>query len=245
MNLTGCAWMLVSLVCLCAGEGYAQSFEVASLKPNRTGDFDTSMQLLYPGGGRSMAKNISLRGLILIAYQVRDAQLSDSPSWLRSETYDLDARYQGDASIEQVRVMLQNLLIDRCKLRIRREQKEGSVYSLVAAKGGPKLREARPDDGFAEGIAYSSRDRGIIAGDVTMAAFAETLSNMVSAPVLDRTGLTGRYSFKLSLGDAAGPDADGPSIFTAVQEQLGLKLEAGKGPVEYLEIDRVEKPSEN
>jgi uncharacterized protein (TIGR03435 family) len=179
------------------------------------------------------------------------------------------------AKADQFQAMLQALLAERFHLVIRRETREMPIYALVAAKGRPKLTEASDSDpaiieipGLPEGAPrrppITRIRRGLlIAQGIEMAAFVDTLSNFLGRAVLNRTGLTGRYDVKLqwttdenqvAMFEAMGvpdgfgaPPADplGPSLFTALQEQLGLRLEAQKGSVEMLVIERVEKPSEN
>ena len=162
---------------------------------------------------------------------------------------------------EKLRERLRALLADRCQLTIHRETKDQAVYALVVAKSGPKIKpskEERPVPRLMNG-------RGQInAQGMEMQLLATSLSNQLGRPVIDRTGLTGHFDFELKWtpdpGQSAGlfggspppgvdapppPDPNGPSIFTAVQEQLGLRLESSKGPVEMIVIDRVEKPSEN
>ncbi len=171
--------------------------------------------------------------------------------------------------------MLQSLLVDRFKLTLHRETKELPVYELVIAKSGPKLQEARPGDTYPNGIGglggYSGphmlqiRSGQLVGQALPMADLVRLLTRPLGRTVLDKTGLTSTYDFNLQwtpdesqlpmlegteggqqgTGNARPPDSTGPSIFTAIQEQLGLKLESKKGPVEVLVIDHVEKPSEN
>ena len=162
---------------------------------------------------------------------------------------------------EQLRQRLQALLADRFQLKIHRDTKEAAVYALVVAKNGPKLQ---PSDSKAAGQRGVRMGRGMLNGQgVDLRMFAMILSNQLGRPVIDRTGLTGPFDVKLEWtpdpGESMGPkgvpppgvegppppDPNGPSIFTAVQEQLGLRLEPSKGPVELIVIDSVEKPSEN
>jgi len=167
--------------------------------------------------------------------------------------FDIDAKGDETASAEQVRWMLRSLLEDRFHLKVHRETRELPLFELVVAKNGPKLREAR-DCGPSEvncGVTTTQLGSfGLVktARRVSMSGWAEALAALpayvgISRPVLDRTGLKGFYDFTLAY--AAGPNADGPSIFTALQEQLGLRLEQRRGQVEILVIDSVERPSEN
>ena len=223
------------------------------------------MQFL-PGGGLR-AENVRLMNLVSFAYDVPQFQISGGPGWANTEPFSLRAKGpQGEGApdlrqmnaaerrqvVEQVRERMRTLLAERFHLVIRRETKEMPVYALVVAKNGLKLKEAG-GDGSQQQI---QMNRGRIDGQyINMDLLARNLAGRVSRPVLDRTGLKGNYSFKLEFseevigprGEGAGPapDLGGPSIFTALQEQLGLKLESTKGPVEMIVIERAEKPTEN
>jgi uncharacterized protein (TIGR03435 family) len=164
---------------------------------------------------------------------------------------------------DQMRERLRALLAERFQLTLHRETKEQSVYALVVAKSGSKLQESQMKEGDA-GRGRMMMGRGQFSGQgVALQMLTQSLSNQLGRPVIDRTGLKGNFDFKLEWtpdpGQSGGPfgggppgadappppDPNGPSIFTAVQEQLGLRLESQKGPVEMLVIDKVEKPSEN
>ena len=232
------------------------SFEVASVKPSvpRTAHFS-----LLELGGRFTTTNTTLKMLIGFAYDVRDYQIAGGPNWLDSAKYNVEAKPDvprpAEHNAARMRLMAQSLLAERFKLAIHRETKELPVYDLVVAKGGPKLKKAA---NTAE--ASGRRGRGLLTGVAAdMPLLVNQLSQQLGRSVIDKTGLTGKYDFKLEWtpdpGElrfpAGGPDAppppdlSGPSIFTAVQEQLGLKLESVKGPVEILVIDHAEKPDAN
>jgi uncharacterized protein (TIGR03435 family) len=220
-------------------------FEVASVKPNKSGDRDASMN---PSPGGFYATNTTLKFLITWAYDVGDHQISAGPNWINTERYDIVAKGQIDRpNSAQYRQMLQTLLADRFQLRLRRETKELPVYALVVGKNGSKLREA-------DGVGMTTGRGRITARRISMERFAAHLGNRLGRTVLDRTGLQGNFAFELEWtpdpGQPLGPnptplESSGPSIFTALQDQLGLKLEPQKGSVEMLVIDHVEKPSEN
>lgn len=171
-----------------------REFEVASIRPSRPGAVGSLTQLRSPQGGTTAARNVPVRDLILLAYHIQAFQLSGGPAWLNTERYDLDAKYQPMASLDEIRVMLQKFLADRCKLTVRRETKDGPVYALVVAKGGPKLKPPKPD-GF-RGI-RSSENGQMLAENVTMSTLTEVLGEQVSRPVIDKTRLTGSYGFSL------------------------------------------------
>lgn len=221
------------------------AFEVASIRPSNPspGPNDRSAFGLH---GRFTATGVSLTVLAEIAYGVKDYQISAGPRWIQSDRYDIAAKAGEDTSDDQFKLMLQTLLEDRFKLQFHREMKDLSVYALVAAKNGPKLKKS------ADGTPYSRRVNasGWTVSNLDMAGLAARLSRELGRPVVDMTGLTGGYDFTLEwtrerATAASAAESDAPSLFTAVQEQLGLKLEPRKQPVETLVIDRVEKPSEN
>ena len=245
---------------LSVGAG-AQSFEVASIKKSPPPDQDrviTGFQI--PGGGRLNTLSTPLRALVTFAYDVQDYQVAVGPGWANSETYDITAKAAENATAPQLRAMLQTLLRERFKLVVRRETKEALVYELALAKGGAKIQE----DTTSERSLMMQRGRGrATAQKARLTMFTSMLGTLVGRPVVDKTGLGSTYKFDLSWTPAPGeggpparavtpqgqviaqPDPDGPSLFTALQEQLGLRLETAKGPVETLVIEAAKKPSEN
>lgn len=162
---------------------------------------------------------------------------------------------------QQMRERVRTLLADRFQLAVHHDTKEAPVYALMVAKGGPKLKENTEPRGGRQGIGM--RPGGQLTGTAApVPMLANLLSNLMGRPVLDRTGLSAKYDFELHwtpdpgqtllppgapapAAEAPLPDPNGPTIFTALQEQLGLRLESEKGPVDMIVIDRVEKPSEN
>ena len=184
------------------------------------------------------------------AYGVRPDQISGGPAWLSSDHYDIIAKSgdEGALAWDRAMQMLQSLLADRFQLKIHREMKETPVYELVAGKNGPKLKEAAADakPGLVMRGTASGMHMEVTKG--TMDQLARQLSTTAGRPVVDKTGLTGSYAYTLDWVRADRiPDSDSnlPSIFNAVQEQLGLKLESTKAPVEVIIVDRAEKPSGN
>ena len=235
-----------------AGVAAPPAFEVASVKPNKSGD-RAPWRFAGSRGGIT-ATNVTLQFLITNAYDVRDHQISGGPSWLNSERYDIVAKGTVDnPTPAKNRQMLKTLLADRFQLRLRRESKELPVYALVVGKNGPKFHEA---DGATPGGMNYGRGR-ITARKASMEDFAKRLESELGRTVVNRTALKGDFAFEMEwipdtgqplglLGPSPAPaDTSGPSVFTALQEQLGLKLEPQKGPVEILVIDHAEKPSEN
>ena len=247
----------------------ALTFEVASVKPS-----DPNLRRIrmgYTPDGGLNAVNVTLKELIANAYNIvcgkfcDDERISGGPKWIYSDRFDVVTKgpqlpQPGRAAREQIRQCVQALLADRFKLVIRRETREMQVYHLVVAKNGSKLKEYTGDD--QNGGVGGNRPGQLIGERTSLYGLVANLTSMLGRPVIDRTGLTGRYDFKLEWTpemppDGKGPDGSGekvsasapgfadPSIFTALQEQLGLKLESQKGPVEVIIIERAEKPAAN
>jgi uncharacterized protein (TIGR03435 family) len=217
----------------------ALQFEVASIKPSAPGARGPT--IYTPTRERFAVDSITTKGLIAYAYDVRDFQISGGPSWLGAEEFDIVAKPQGDASGERILAMARSLLAERFNLMVHHTSREMPVMALVIAKGGPRLQPS-PGTGGPEvrgGMGH------LVARKVTMGMIAAQLAGRVlGRTVLDRTGIAGEFDINLEWTPDESTDL-GPSIFTAVQEQLGLKLETQKGVVDILVIDHVEKPSEN
>jgi uncharacterized protein (TIGR03435 family) len=250
------------LLMMAAGQTAApREFEVASIKPNRTGISSKGPRTQTIESGRITWLNANLGQFIEMAYGVKHYQVS-GPDWIvsygSSDRYDLMATAGGTAaSPEEVKRMLGPLLAERFHLTFHRETRELPVFALVVAKGGPKFKEA--GNGGAASLSLDG-ERGFSYKNYSMVAFADWLTGVpaVARPVLDRTGLEGRYSFsanlfsfskEMSVADmkrdvATGDASDG--LFSSLQSELGLKLEAQKAPVEILVIDHADKvPTEN
>jgi uncharacterized protein (TIGR03435 family) len=192
--------------------------------------------------------NVPLRQLIEQAYRVKPFQLT-GPDWLSNVRFDIVAKYPAGTANEQLTLMLQTLLAERFHLAIHRESREMSAYALMVAKNGPKLVEVAPNGTGTSNGRGRFQDRAI-----SMAGLADQLARELGRPVVDKTGLTAVYDLKLEWtpddqpqGDAAPSEpAQGPSIFTALQEQLGLKLQTQEAPVEIIVVDHVDRtPIEN
>jgi bla regulator protein blaR1 len=242
---------------LLGASAWAQSFEVASIKPSQPASPDRQITgVQTPGGGRLNTFSTSLRMLITYAYDVKDYQVSGGPGWTNSETYDIVAKGDGNATRPQLRLMLQTLLKDRFKLALRHETKDAPIYELVLAKGGSKIHEDTTSDRSRVGLTGPGK---FTAQKSSLAMFTQVLGTLTGRPVVDKTGLASTYTFRLdwtpevgegglpgpSRPDVVPPDSNGPSLFTALQDQLGLRLQSAKGPVESLVIEQVEKPTEN
>jgi uncharacterized protein (TIGR03435 family) len=224
---------------LCAAQ--ALEFEVASIKPTPPGPGNTTMG--FEPGGRFRATGAPLNALIQIAYEVRDFQVSGGPKWAGSESYDVVAKPAAGTTLNrnQLKVAIQALLADRFNLKIHRETKDLPIYSLVVGKNGPKL--TKNIDAPGPGATMGS---GQLKGSkISMSILASMLAQLLDRTVRDDTGISGDFDVKLDWSPGQTADVDGPSVFTALQEQLGLKLNPQKGPVEVLIIDSAERPSGN
>jgi uncharacterized protein (TIGR03435 family) len=222
-----------------------RSFEVASVKPNQAGG--EGRRAGSSPGGLFIASNASLRLLMSRAFGVPEYQIERGPAWLDTETYDVAARANTSFEMtrEELRPCLQALLTERFGLKWHKETKEGSVYSLTIAKNGPKLTEHT-----GPGSPSISASTGSASGEIrglnsTMARLAEYLSGQAGRPVIDNTGLSGQYDFHVEWALDRPADTSGPSLFTALQEQLGLKLNATRGPIDIIVIDHAERASAN
>jgi uncharacterized protein (TIGR03435 family) len=219
-----------------------------------------------PGGALNM-NNVSLNQMVTFAYDIQNFQLSGGPSWAATARFDVvakperpDASHTDDAKVtaeehraafKRLTARLRTLLADRFQLEVSKETREAAGFGLVIGKSGHKLK---PADEASDGV---TRNRGQMTGTaVAMPIFANVLSMVMRKTVVDQTELKGKYSFKLEWSEEAsgvGKEGDapvaaeglGPTIFTALQEQLGLKLEPRKVPIDYITIVRAEKPTEN
>ncbi|HVV47942.1 MAG TPA: TIGR03435 family protein [Bryobacteraceae bacterium] len=219
------------------------AFDVASVKPSVSGAPSTSD--IQPG--RFHCTNKSVAWLMWIAYSIEDNQLSNAPDWVRSAGFDIEARTQAASAAEMeshLGPLLQSLLEDRFHLKVHREDRQTTLYSLVVAKNGPKMKRS---DTPNPSMGNSLQDGKMVlkAEGLSMGGLARFLSRQAGRPVADKTGLSGNYDVKLEWSPDQNPDSAADSIFSAIQEQLGLRIEATKGPVSFVVIDSVERPSEN
>jgi len=255
--------VLISALHLGVPQSKPLQFEVASVKPNASGDHRIMMQIT--AGGRLNVTGASLRDLIRTAYGIEDFQIIGGSAWISSERWDIQAKAEENVLQSQVTEMLQSLLAERFQLKFHKESRRLPVYELVIARNGPKLQESKPNangDGHNAGPRQSHGAGGHAGGRaMTMAQLAQMLSVTVDRTVLDKTGLAGTYDITLSWrpepgqgrsfgnhmppgGALPASDPGLPSIFTAVQDQLGLKLEAARGPVDVIVIDSAQKPTQ-
>ncbi len=284
------------------------SFDVASIKP-----IDDCREIISAEGGKTFFVRsgpvfqpgrftgcLSLKGFLSRAYQIEESEISGGPDWSDSDNFKIEAKAEGVTDRDTLRLMLQSLLEARFGLKLHYEMQEKPVYSLVIAKGGHKLKEARDENGdpivslpppderaklpmsdfridappkvpgsIIGRVNANTGRQEFTAYAITMQKFAgKILKRLTGRNVVDETGLRGYYDIELytaldphldlrsgtgnmqsAPSDQTDPipvaESSGPSIFTAVQEQLGLKLEADEAPIEFLVIDSAEKPSEN
>jgi uncharacterized protein (TIGR03435 family) len=229
------------------------TFEVASVKPN---NLDTRGFIGAVPGGKGFkgfkATNARLKVLIMMAYDIADWQLSEGPGWVEAEGFDIDAKAQNPTSYQQIHLMLQSLLTDRFKLKIHHETKEQPVYALVVETDRHKLL-LHDDDGASPLISAGAQPGERVFRNISISRLAWLLSGETGRTVLDKTGLAGSYDFKLAWSSSLSkgsnsPEAEAPggrSIFAALREQLGLRLESQRGPTGHLTIEHVERPSAN
>ena len=237
-----------------------KQFDVAAVK--LTAVTDGHFILRDPQGGNFTAEDVTLKMLIMRAYRVHSFQVGGGPDWIHTLRWDIRAKAEGEEGrmqSAQFEEMLRALLEDRFQLKVNHETREMPVYTLLVAKNGPKLNLST---GASRGV--QMRPGTLTFTKSTTATLAAQLSLLTGRVVIDKTGLEGDYDFELRWAQEPGQgspdafglsavasdtpppvDANGPSIFTALQEQLGLRLESQKGPVEMLVIDRVERASEN
>jgi uncharacterized protein (TIGR03435 family) len=235
-------------------ETKAPAYEVVSIKPNNSGGGEAVWRNM-PDGFRTT--NMALSSLVFGAYGIiMESQVSGLPAWVEADRYDVEAKVDEETAEawekmppeerwEQERLMRQSLLADRCQLKVHRETRELPVYELVIAKDGPKMKEADADEMGSE--TYGSGRIAVRATSIEQ--LTTNLSGTVGRMIMDKTGLAEKkydFTLKWTPDERRNPDdADSPSIFTALEEQLGLKLVPAEGPVETLVIDHMERPSAN
>ncbi len=266
----GCAGLLGSLSLFSLQPNlFAQSvpavhpeFEVASIKPSQPGARPGGT-FIPPGGERYTGSNVFLKFLIQDAYRMHRDQITGGPNWIASDLYNLNAKAERPSSLEDMRLMLQNLIVDRFKLRFHYETVTGPVYALAVDRSSA-LKLRRHDGRYASEPFMWQRTGpgqelkiGWHASSASMDYLAWQLSSVMYLPVIDRTGLEGAYDFDLAftrelplglpegaLINGVAVDTTGPTVFEAIRK-LGLRLVRQTGPVTYMRIDSVERPSEN
>jgi uncharacterized protein (TIGR03435 family) len=256
---TAVAVVFLSVFCVAAQAPTARpkfdAFEVATVKPVEA-DAKSGRMFRMEGTHRWVATNFTLEALLALGYDMNPRTISGGPEWIDSQHFNIEAVTPGDVAptrLEQMQ-MLRALLEERFGLKFHRQDKEMAIYALTVTKGGPKLKAAeKPDDPpKIVGIVYPDRIE-VPARSVTMDDFVAMLQRAtLDKPTLNRTVLTGKYDFDLKFAQdesqyggqvgAAPADTQSPPLFTAVQEQLGLKLEATRGTVSTMVVDAVVRP---
>ncbi len=242
------------------------AFEAATVRPNASGE--TRRQIEVLPGGRFNAINMTLWQMLSIAYPIdgrfRDEiNLIGGPGWIDSDRFDIVAKAEGSPqldtnkpgstvtdgdrdAVERIRMMLRRFLGERFKLRLHHETRQLPIYELMRATSGdalgPDLRKAAGDCGRECGSIRRMGPDKVAGTSVSAGSLAHSMSDWVRRTVVDKTGITGPIDFTLTWSPESMPDSSAPSIFTAVQEQLGLKLEPVRGPVDVLVVDSAEKP---
>ena len=234
------------------------SFEVATIKPSKP---DQPGKAFLVRGVKFTTINTTLNDLITFAYGVQQKQVVSGPSWMDTDKWDIEAQpdVPGTPNRQQLRTMVQKLLADRFQLKFHKDTKELSAYVLSVSKSGQKMTKSDAGPNGLPGLFF--RQLGVLTvQNATMGDFAELMQTAVlDRPVVDQTALDGKWNFLLKwtpdesqfggMGVKVPPPSDAPDapppLFTAIQEQIGLKLDAGKAQVPVLVIDKVEKPSAN
>src|SRR5260370_21486716 len=237
------------------------AFEVASIKPSPP-PADGRMRMSLSGDpGRINYTNVNLKVVLPKAFEVKSYQIS-GPSWLDTERFNIMATFPANTPKDQVALMLQSLLVERFKLKFHREKKDLPVYALVVGKNGPKLPKAEEGGAGGDKPMMLMRPGRMEAKKMSMSNFVDMLSNLVDRPVIDVTSLQGFYDVTLDISmeemagmrggmmrgmgpppGEAGPAPEGapaPSIFSSIQ-QLGLKLDPRKAPLDFISIDSGDK----
>jgi uncharacterized protein (TIGR03435 family) len=232
------------------------TFDVAAIRASQPGVRGGLIKPL-PGGDGYLVQNMPVKIMISLMYKVPTRQITGGPDWLDTDRYDLQAKADHAYSIDDLHMMFQNLLADRFNLKFHKETREGPVYALMVDKSGSKMKINESDQDFKIPMTPGT-DAVFVGRRVPMQYLCWFLGQQLQTeerPVIDRTGLEKNYDFTLSFAPELPPNVpkenlppgllDRPSIFDALKQQLGLKLQAQKGPVEYYVIDHLEKPSAN
>jgi uncharacterized protein (TIGR03435 family) len=236
-------------------------FEAATIKPSPPGTQGGGVRPA-PGGRRFVGSGVTLRAYLFVAYQVKPEQIVGGPDWVDSAYYDLNAEAEKPSSIQDLHIMLQNFLVERFKLQFRFEKKEMQAYMLTLDKGGPKNLKARPSapgaDFALDRTAEQPFHEKFSAHCVSMNYFTWALSSLLDHPIINQTDLGGCFDFEMAFtselpaGVKEGQvfngvpvDTYGPTIYQALQQQLGLKLEQKKAAVQIMVIDHAERPTED
>jgi uncharacterized protein (TIGR03435 family) len=241
----GFAPLAVLVVAVTILTAQSHQFDVVSIKRNRTGALASDTNTTP---GRLSLVNVTLLSVVLRAFRVLNPQVVGAPDWLLTERYDIVAVTGDDTALtdERRQSYLQALLADRCQFRFHRETREIRTYWLVPATSGSKLTTHTGPGEYSMRVQPADDGRlRLRSTRGNMGRLAEILAGQIGELVANRTGLSGEYDFTLEWAPAQNDSAAGPALFTALTEQLGLRLEAVKAPVEAIVIERVERPTED
>jgi len=225
-------------------------WEVATV---RQSDPDGKEQSFSIRGRHVMIKRQTVETMLMVGYGLQKTQIANAPQWVKAEPFDVDGipDAEGQPSVRQFQSMVRKLLVERFGLKMHREPREMAAYALTIAKDGPKLAATKSDENALpnQEVHGGNGDRLLKFTNVSMDDFALMMLYEVDKPLLNRTGLKGRYDFELRFTKdelpAAANSAPAPELFTAIQEELVLKVEAVKAPVGVLVVDAVQRPSAN
>jgi uncharacterized protein (TIGR03435 family) len=224
-------------------------WDVVSVKAHDPSDPSNNQSLNFKGRQVVMV-NRAVEGMLLFAYGLQKVQIVGAPHWVETERWDVQGvpDVPGHPSLKQMQSLTRKLLEERFGLKVHKETKELAVYAITVAKGGERIAPSAGDPNSPPSENENSNG-GVVTMRMSMGEFAPDLGYFVGRPVVDQTGLTGRYDFQLKwTADESKAPTDGsapPGMFTAIQEQLGLKLEPAKAPVEVLVVDAVQRPGAN
>jgi uncharacterized protein (TIGR03435 family) len=241
MSIMKLATYFVLLGALAGAQSPPISFDAASIKVNNSGERRTSMRSLP--GGRVEGTNRTLKLLIQWAFDLLPVQIAGGPAWIESDRFDISATANAAVTPEQMHAMMRTLLADRFKLASHAETQQLPIYAMRLARADGRLGSALKKAAEDAKSRFRENDGSLATERTTMAALAKELTGYAGRPVVDETGLSGEWALTVNWTPDAGGDASLPSIFTAMREQLGLKLEPTRGPVDVLVIDRAERPA--
>jgi uncharacterized protein (TIGR03435 family) len=253
--------VMLGAVLVCGVSGWGQTaqapaFDVATIKAVDPGP-KAGRYITMEGNNRFIAKNFTVKLLIAAAYDLNPRTISGGPGWVDDAKFDIQAVTPGEVRPEHdaQMAMLRGLLSDRFHLKFHRQSKEFLIYEITVAKDGPKMRPTAVPTEATKTLSTVYQDRVVMpARNASVSDLARVMQRAIlDRPVVDSTGLTGKYDFNLVWapdesqfgGDIKVPETDAPPLMVAMQQQLGLQMKATKGPVDTLVIDGVEKPSEN
>jgi uncharacterized protein (TIGR03435 family) len=236
-------------------------FEVGTIKPSQPGAPGDGVRPA-PGGRRYTGKGLPLRSYLYVAYQVKEEQIVGGPNWINTELYDLNAEAEKPSSIEDLHIMLQNFMVERFKIQFHFEKKEMQAYTLTVDKNGAKNLKPHPRSPGADFTLDQTQDPPFHAmwnaHCVSLNFFTWRLSGWFDRPIINQTGMEGCFDFQFAftmdlprgvqdgqLYNGVALDTSGPTVFQALQNQLGLKLEEKKALVETMVIDHAERPAED